>query len=94
MSTEKKKTTKHHLVWFALRVAHELEHARVCHDRNQPQAVRQDLVVYDGRVHVHVHVFDGHRRYLEKNILKKQRKKKEKNIERKRKKRNNVVVIK
>lgn len=39
---------------------------RVGHDRNQPQAMREDFVVNDGRVHEHVHMLDGHRRYLQR----------------------------
>ena len=43
----------------------KLKHARVGHDRNQPQAMRQNLVMDDGRVHEHIHVLDRHRRYLD-----------------------------
>lgn len=53
-----------HLVFTGLGFRHKLELVRVGHDRNQAQSVREDLVVDDGRVHEHVHVLDGHGRYL------------------------------
>lgn len=62
------KKKKAHFVLLDPLLSKVLERTRVCHDRNQSQPMRQDLVVNYGGVHEHVHVFNRHCRHLSKRF--------------------------